>query len=134
MLWSMQPGSRIIIPSLRLASQIVVAVLIGAQNCAAESAVDRFHIVSQQWHEFSGLAVADIVFRNENPYPVTEPVIACEFRTRRGDLIGTRGTMVHRMFHPGDQEVLGIHFSMREKNAVPGKCRVVSVKTSSSPQ
>jgi hypothetical protein len=134
MLWPTRRNPRMTVQCLGLASQIVIAGLVGVPTCAAESAIDRFHIVSQQWHRYSGLAVADIVFRNENRYSVHEPVIVCEFLTSRGDLIGSRGTMVHRLFRPGDQEVRGIHFSMREKDAVPGACRVLSVKTSPSPQ
>jgi hypothetical protein len=134
MLWPTRFHPRRTIPLLGLASQIVIAVLTGAQTCAAESAIDRFHIVSQQWHRYSGLAVVDIIFRNENQHPVNEPVIACEFLTPRGELIGSRGTMIHRMFRPGKHAVRGVHFSMREKDAVPGACRVLSVKISPSPQ
>ena len=96
-------------------------------------APDKFSVVSQTWHRFPGLAVADITFQNANDFRVRNAVVSCEFLDAKGKLIATRGSTVFQSFPPGKKKVDGIEFSLREKNAVPGSCRVLSVSTMSGP-
>jgi len=95
--------------------------------------VDKFSVVSQSWHRFPGLAVADITFQNANDFRVRDAVVSCEFFDARGKLVATRGSTVFQSFPPGKKKIDGIEFSLREKNAVPGSCRVISVTTVGSP-
>jgi hypothetical protein len=120
--------------AMRLVCLATVLLAACQWRAAAQSPIDRFRIVSQDWHRYSGLAVADITFENANDYRVNEPVIACDFLKPSGELIGTRGTTIHRAFRPGKMKVEGIHFSLRERDAVPGRCRVLSVATSPAAQ
>jgi hypothetical protein len=116
---------------------LALATRAGATQAAAESPVEGFRIVSQAWHpqeRHRGLAVAEMTFENTNNFPVYEPTIACEFLSASGQLIGSRGTHVHMVFPPGEKEIKGIEFIVREKDALPGACRVVSVLTSPSPE
>lgn len=96
---------------------------------AGKAPVDKFSVVSQSWHRFPGLAVADITFQNGNDFRVRDPVISCEFFDAKGKLLATRGSTVFQSFPPGRKKIDGIEFSLREKNAVPGSCRVLSVST-----
>jgi hypothetical protein len=91
--------------------------------------VDKFSVVSQEWHRFPGLAVADITFQNANDFRVRDAVVSCEFFDAKGKLIATRGSTVFQSFPPGKKKIDGVEFSLREKNAVPGSCRVISVRT-----
>jgi len=100
---------------------------------AGKAPIDKFSVVSQSWHRFPGLAVADITFQNANDIRVRDPVITCEFLDAKGKLLATRGSTVFQSFPPGRKKVDGIEFSLREKNAVPGSCRVISVTTVASP-
>jgi hypothetical protein len=95
--------------------------------------VDKFSVVSQEWHRFPGLAVADITFNNANDYRVRNPVISCEFLGPNGKAIATRGSTIFQSFPPGKKKIDGVEFSLREKNATPGSCRVISVTTVSGP-
>jgi len=115
---------------------IAFAMLAVVELAMAQSPVDRFRIVAQDWHPMDwhrGLAVAAITFENANDFSIYEPTIACEFVRPNGELIGTRATHVHRAFRPGKMQIDGIEFSIRERDAVPGSCRVVSVLTSPAP-
>ncbi len=100
---------------------------------AGKAPIDKFSVVSQTWHRFPGLAVADITFQNGNNFRVRDAVIACEFLDAKGKLLATRGSTVFQSFPPGRKNIDGIEFSLREKNAVPGSCRVISVTTVASP-
>ena len=100
---------------------------------AGKAPIDKFSVVSQAWHRFPGLAVADITFQNGNNFRVRDAVIACEFFDAKGKLLATRGSTVFQSFPPGRKKIDGIEFSLREKNAVPGSCRVISVTTVASP-
>jgi hypothetical protein len=91
--------------------------------------IDKFRIVSQEWHRYTGLVVADITFENGNNYSVKNAVISCDFVNPQGSEVATRGSTVFQTFSPGTQKVNGIEFSLREKNFLPGSCRVVSVST-----
>ncbi len=113
-------------------------ILGAAQGAVAQSPVEGFRIVAQTWHteqqeRHRGLAVAEITFENANDIPIYEPTIACDFFAPDGRLIGSRGTHVHLAFAPGKTEIKGIEFGIGTKDAVPGKCRVISVLTSPSP-
>ena len=77
--------------------------------------------------------VAFTAFQNANDIRVRDPVITCEFLDAKGKLLATRGSTVFQSFPPGRKKVDGIEFSLREKNAVPGSCRVISVTTVASP-
>jgi hypothetical protein len=95
--------------------------------------VDKFSVVSQSWHRFPGLAVADITFQNANDFRVRDAVVSCEFFDAKGKLVATRGSTVFQSFPPGRKTIDGIEFSLREKNAVPGSCRVIAVSTIAGP-
>jgi hypothetical protein len=60
-------------------------------------------------------------------------VITCEYFDTKGKLLATRGRTVFQSFPPVKKKVDGIEFSLREKNAVPGSCRVISVTAVASP-
>jgi hypothetical protein len=97
---------------------------------AAETApIDKFRIVSQEWHRYTGLVVADIIFENSNNYSVKNAVISCDFVNPKGSEVATRGSTVFQTFPPGTHKVNGVEFSLRERNFVPGLCRVLSVST-----
>ncbi len=100
----------------------------------AQSPLEKFRIVAQEWHPDTqrSLAVAVITFQNDNDFPVYEPIIACDFLKPGGQLLGRRGTNVHMVFGHGSTKAEGIEFTLMEKDAVPGPCRVVSVLTSPS--
>ena len=94
---------------------------------ASKAPVEKFSVVTQTWHRYPGLAVADITFQNANEFRVRNPVVSCEFFDAKGKLIAARGSTVFQGFPPGKKKIDGIEFSLREKNAVPGSCRVISV-------
>jgi hypothetical protein len=100
---------------------------------AGRAPVDKFSVVTQSWHRYPGLAVADITFQNANDFRVRDAVVSCEFFDAQGKLAATRGSTVFQSFPPGKKKINGIEFSLREKNAVPGSCRVLSVSTVSGP-
>jgi hypothetical protein len=100
---------------------------------AGRAPVDKFSVLSQSWHRFPGLAVADVTFQNGNDFRVRDPVISCDFFDAKGKVIATRGSTVFQSFPPGKKKIDGIEFSLREKNAVPGSCRVISVSTVAGP-
>jgi hypothetical protein len=104
-----------------------------APGGAGRAPVDKFSVVSQNWHRFPGLAVADITFQNANDFRVRDAVVSCEFLDPKGKLVATRGSTVFQSFPPGRKKIDGIEFSLREKNAVPGSCRVLSVSTVGGP-
>lgn len=104
-----------------------------APATAGRAPIDKFSVVSQTWHRYPGLAVADVTFQNGNDIRVRDPVISCEFFDTKGKLLATRGSTVFQSFPPGKKKIDGIEFSLREKNAVPGSCRVLSVNTVSGP-
>ncbi len=43
------------------------------------------------------------------------------------------GSTIFQSFPPGKKKIDGVEFSLREKNATPGSCRVISVTTVSAP-
>ncbi len=88
---------------------------------------------SARAHRYPGLAVADITFQNANDIRVRNPVVSCEFFDPKGKLLATRGSTVFQSFPPGKKKIDGVEFSLREKNAVPGSCRVISVSTVGGP-
>ena len=94
---------------------------------ASKAPLDKFSIVTHTWHRYPGLAVADITFQNANDFRVRNAVVSCEFLDPRGKLIAARGSTVFQSFPPGKKKIEGIEFSLREKNAMPGSCRVLSV-------
>jgi hypothetical protein len=97
-------------------------------------AVQNLSVVTQEWHRYPGLAVADIIFNNANYYEVRHPVVACDFLDRNGNVIATRGTSIFQSFPPASSiRIEGVHFSLREKNVTPGSCRVLSVRTVAAP-
>jgi hypothetical protein len=100
---------------------------------AANAIVAKFSILSQTWHRYPGLAVADITFQNGNDMRVRNAVISCEFVDPQGKVVATRGSTVFQSFPPGKKKVDGIEFSLREKNAAPGSCRVISVNAGDAP-
>ena len=51
----------------------------------------------------------------------------------QGKVVATRGSTVFQSFPPGKKKVDGIEFSLREKNAAPGSCRVISVNAGDAP-
>jgi hypothetical protein len=99
----------------------------------ASSAVDKFLVVSQEWHRYPGLAVADITFNNGNEYAVQHAIISCDFLDPNGNVIATHHTTIFLGFPPGRTKINGVSFSLREKNATPGSCRVLSVRTEAAP-
>ena len=96
--------------------------------------IDKFRIVSQEWHRYTGLVVADITFENGNNYSVKNAVVSCDFVNPEGSEVATRGSTVFQTFPPGTHKVNGVEFSLREKSLVPGSCRVVSVNTGAPTQ
>jgi hypothetical protein len=98
-------------------------------------AVHNLSVVTQEWHRYPGLAVADIIFNNANDYEVRHPIIACDFLDPNGKVIATRGSTIFQSFPPASTtRINGVHFSLlRAKNAIPGSCRVLSVKTVATP-
>ncbi len=100
---------------------------------AGKAPIDKFSVVTQSWHRYPGLAVADITFQNANDIRVRNPVVSCEFFDPKGKLLATRGSTVFQSFPPGKKKIDGVEFSLREKNAVPGSCRVISVSTVGGP-
>jgi hypothetical protein len=99
---------------------------------AGSPAVSKFSVVTQSWHRYPGLAVADITFENRNDFAVRNAVVTCEFFDLKGKLVAARASTVFQRFPPGKKKIEGIEFSLREKNAVPGSCRVLSVNTGGS--
>src|SRR5262249_39604980 len=93
----------------------------------------KFSVVTQTWHRYPGLAVADITFENGNDFGVRNAVVSCEFLAPKGKLLATGGSPVFQSSPPGKKKVEGIEFSLRERNAVPGSCRVISVSTTGGP-
>jgi hypothetical protein len=101
---------------------------------SAQEAVQNLSVVTQEWHRYPGLAVADIIFNNANYYEVRHPVVACDFLGPSGNVVANRGTTIFQTFPPASSmRINGVHFSLREKAAVPGSCRVLSVRTVAAP-
>src|SRR5262249_24065830 len=93
----------------------------------------KFSVVTQTWHRYPGLAVADITFENGNDFGVRNAVVSCEFLDPKGKVLATRGSTVFQSFPPGKKKVEGIEFSLREKNGVRGWCRVIWVSPPGGP-
>jgi hypothetical protein len=97
-------------------------------------AVHNLSVIAQNWHRYPGLAVADIIFNNANNYEVRHPIIACDFFDPNGNVVATRGTTIFQTFPRASTiKIDGVHFSLRERNAISGSCRVISVKTVDAP-
>jgi hypothetical protein len=69
----------------------------------ADDAVRNLSVVTQEWHRYPGLAVADIIFNNANYYEVRHPVIACDFLGPSGNVVASRGTTIFQTFPPQAQ-------------------------------
>jgi hypothetical protein len=118
-------------PEDGLLGATAVAQQLGHQRSPA---VDKFSVVTQEWHRYPGLAVADITFNNGNDYVVRHAVVSCDFLGLTGSVIATRGSTIFQSFPPGQKKIDGVHFSLREKkNVTPGSCRVLSVRTVGAP-
>ena len=96
--------------------------------------VGDFSVIRQDWRQYPGLAVANITFNNANGYEVRNAVISCDFVDKDGKVIITRGTTIFQTFPPGSTiKIDDVHFTLREKSATPGSCRVVSVRSLTAP-
>jgi hypothetical protein len=105
-----------------------------AQQQPSASAVQNLSVVMQNWHRYQGLAVADIIFNNANAFAVRHVIIGCDFLDPKGNVIATRATTIFESLPPASTvKIDGVHFSLREKSATPGSCRVISVRTASQP-
>jgi len=118
---------------LAAAAYILLCLPLLAQPSPPGPPPGKFSIVTQTWHRYPGLAVADITFENRNDFGVRNAVVSCEFLDPKGKVLATRGSTVFQSFPPGKKKIDGIEFSLREKNAVPGSCRVISVSTIGGP-
>jgi hypothetical protein len=97
---------------------------------SAPAAVQNLSVVMQNWHRYPGLAVADIIFNNANAFAVRHVIIGCDFLDTKGNVIATRATTIFESLPPASSvKIDGVHFSLREKSATPGSCRVISVRT-----
>jgi hypothetical protein len=119
--------------------KLVLATAVAQQQqyritSSVPEAVHNLSVIAQNWHRYPGLAVADITFNNANSYEVRHPIIACDFFDSNGNVIATRGTTIFQTFPRASTiKIDGVHFSLREKNAIPGSCRVISVRTVNAP-
>ena len=97
---------------------------------SAAPAVQNLSVVMQNWHRYPGLAVADVIFNNANAFAVRHVIIGCDFLDTKGNVIATRATTIFESLPPASTvKIDGVHFSLREKGATPGSCRVISVRT-----
>jgi hypothetical protein len=90
--------------------------------------IDNISVARPVWRRGSGLLYGAITLRNANPYPVWNVIIACDFFDEWGNPIGTRATVLNRIFGPGRTRVGGIYFSARTPNTLAGACRPVSAQ------
>jgi hypothetical protein len=113
---------------------LLIATAVAQQGHHRPPDVDKFSVISQVWHRYPGLAVADITFNNENDYAVRNVVISCDFLGPIGNVIARRGSTIFQSFPPASTiKIDGVSFSLREKNAAPGSCRVLSVRAVGAP-
>jgi hypothetical protein len=63
------------------------------------------------WRRGSGLAYASMTLINNNPYPVWQVIVACDFFDQWGNNIGTKATAIARVFSPGRTRITGIYFT-----------------------
>lgn len=92
----------------------------------AYRAVDQVSVGWPIWRRGSGLVYGSMTLRNANPYPVWKVIVACDFFDQWGNLIGTRATMIRRVFSPGRARVGGIYFTAARPDMEAGACRVIS--------
>ena len=98
------------------------------------AALGNFSVLTQHWRRYPGLAVADIIFNNENGYAVRNVIVTCEFLDRNGNAVATRGSTIFQSFPPASTiKIDNVYFSLREKNAVPGSCRALSASNVTAP-
>lgn len=92
----------------------------------ASRAVDRVSVAWPIWRHGSGLLYGSMTFKNANPFPVWNIIVACDFFDEWGNPIGTRATVIRRVLGPGRVRVGGIYFTAIRSNTVAGACRVLS--------
>ncbi len=100
-----------------------------AQNPADSGtyrAVDRVSVAWPVWRRGAGLLYGSMTFKNGNPYPVWNVIVACDFFDQWGNPIGTRATVLRRVFGPGRARVSGIYFTATRSDMEAGACRVIS--------
>jgi hypothetical protein len=90
--------------------------------------IERLTVGSPSWQRAAGLLVGDVTLVNDNDYPVSGVIIACDFFDARGNPVGTRGTAIRRVFGPGKTRVDGIEFIRFDRDTQGGACRVLSAK------
>jgi hypothetical protein len=93
-----------------------------------DRAIDNVSVARPVWRRGSGLLYGAITLRNANPYPVWNVIIARDFFDEWGNPIGTRATLINRIFGPGRTRIGGIYFSARMRNTLAGACRPVSAQ------
>ena len=92
----------------------------------AYRAVDRVSVAWPIWRHGSGLLYGSMTFKNGNSFPVWNVIVACDFFDEWGNPIGTRATVIRRVFGPGRSRIGGIYFTAIRPNMEAGACRVVS--------
>ncbi len=94
----------------------------------SERPIERLTVGSPSWQRAAGLLVGDVTLANDNDYPVSGVIIACDFFDAWGNHVGTRGTAIRRVFGPGKTRVGGIEFIRSDRDTQGGACRVLSAK------
>jgi hypothetical protein len=95
--------------------------------------VEKLMVGPPQWRRSSGLVYGTMALTNENAYAVKSVTIGCDFFDEWGHRIGTKATLIRRVFGPGRTTVSGIYFTLifdnrLLANAQAGACRIISAK------
>jgi len=95
------------------------------------SPMEGLSISRQNWLREGGFLIAEITLINKNEFPVHGAIIACDFFDPPNLYIGRRGSLIVRIFPPGETTIGGIEFTMLKHNVFDpdmfgGACFVAS--------
>lgn len=93
-----------------------------------ERPVDKLSVTQQAWRQEGGFLIADVTFRNDNPFPLKGVIVACEIIGDKAKPHENRGVTVRQVLSPGQTKVSGLEFTINDKKAQGGACRPVTAE------
>jgi hypothetical protein len=100
---------------------------------AADRPIDKLSVVQQTWRSEGGFLIADITFRNDNPFALKGVIVTCEIAGDKAKPDNNRGVTVRQVLPPGQTKVSGLEFTINDKKAQGGACRPVSADRNDAP-
>jgi hypothetical protein len=95
---------------------------------AEERPVDKLSVLQQAWRQEGGFLIAEVTFRNDNPFPLKGVIVACEIIGDKAKPHENRGVTVRQILPPGETKIPGLEFTVNDKKAQGGACRPVTAE------